>query len=71
MFWQNLNTTSAAESVMVMLCDVCVLVDGDYSPKPVQWCQECQAWICAQCWPNLFRRSQAMVRRAAGHIFGR
>lgn len=69
MFWQP-ATADGSQSESFMTCDVCVLVDGDYQAKPVQWCSECQAWICAACWPNTFRRALAMARRAAGHIFG-
>ena len=29
------------------VCDVCRLVDGDYSEKEVQWCSFCNAYICS------------------------
>lgn len=44
-------------------CDVCVLVDGDHTPKAVHYCSTCDAFICDTCTPNLARRGYAMVKR--------
>lgn len=45
-------------------CDVCRLLDGDYSQKMCQWCGKCRAWICYQDLPNMARRARAMFVRA-------
>lgn len=47
-------------------CEVCRLVDGDYSVKPCRFCSMCRAWICAADLPNLARRARAMLLRKLG-----
>jgi hypothetical protein len=38
-------------------CDVC----GDV--RPVKYCRACDAWICDDCRPNIFRRALAAIKR--------
>lgn len=41
------------------VCEVCWLLDGDSSPKPVSYCTVCQAWICGRCLHDAVRRLRA------------
>ena len=43
----------------VGVCDVCRIVDGDLSPKEVQYCDFCKAWICKRCESNIPKRALA------------
>lgn len=46
------------------VCDVCVLVKGDYGPKPgVAFCGPCAAWICDDCRGRYDLRALAAARR--------
>jgi hypothetical protein len=48
---------------VVRHCDVCVLLDGDKTPKPVQYCRLCDAFMCDPCRKNKWRRAGAAVAR--------
>jgi hypothetical protein len=47
-------------------CDVCLLIDGDARPQFVEWCAQCQAWLCAGCQRNWVRRAWAAVLQRSG-----
>lgn len=47
-------------------CDACRLIDGDFSPKHVQYCKVCDAYLCDRCRPNPWRRAKAAVLRKLG-----
>jgi hypothetical protein len=49
-------------------CDVCRLVDGDVTPKQVEWCNFCKAWLCDNDKWNLPRRAKAMTIRASRNV---
>lgn len=44
-------------------CDACILLDNDYTPKLVQYCRICDAWLCAPCAHSPWRRAQAAAKR--------
>jgi len=44
---------------MNTVCDVCRLLDGDYSVKLCDFCRRCEAWICKACQRNPARRIKA------------
>lgn len=46
------------------ICDVCRLVDGDFSTKLCNWCGACQSWICDADLQQWGRRARAMARKA-------
>jgi rubredoxin len=45
-------------------CDVCVLVYNDSTPKWVEWCQVCHAWLCRRCRSDPVARVKAALIRA-------
>ena len=57
---------SSRKRMTLQVCDVCRLVDGDYTMKACEWCRSCQAWICEKDLDNWPRRSLAMARRFFG-----
>jgi hypothetical protein len=44
-------------------CDACVLVDNDYTPKVVEYCSICNAWLCGECRKSPWKRAKAALRR--------
>ncbi len=50
------------------ICDVCFYVDNDATIKDVEYCETCNAYICAKCKPNLFRRGLAMVKKQTSKL---
>lgn len=48
---------------MIAKCDVCDLVDGDYSEKNVTYCPRCDANLCQRCFWNPIRRARAALIR--------
>lgn len=50
---------------MTGVCDVCMLVDGDKSPKEVKCCPLCSANLCATCSRAPMRRAKAWLLRGA------
>jgi hypothetical protein len=48
---------------VVRHCDVCVLLDGNATPQPVQYCKLCDAFMCASCRKNYWRRLGAAIAR--------
>jgi hypothetical protein len=52
--------------VTIDVCDVCALVDGDRTPKPVTYCDRCKANLCAVCHRSVVRRARAMMLRGMG-----
>jgi hypothetical protein len=53
----------AAEEI-VRHCDVCILLDGDYSPKETTYCYICDKFLCAKCKANWWRRVCAALQVA-------
>lgn len=51
-------------------CDVCFLIDGRTFAKLVYWCEECQAWICEDCWDKPLRRAAAAAKRVVSRVLG-
>lgn len=51
---------------VVASCDACRLIDRDDSPKLVQYCKICNAWLCDSCRASPWRRAKAAVRRLIG-----
>jgi len=51
---------------MHTVCDVCRLLDGDYSVKFCTWCLRCQAWICQADEHRPDRRLRAAYLRLMG-----
>lgn len=43
------------------ICRVCQLVDNNEEIKPTEYCFVCDAWICKDCEPNLFKRAKAAL----------
>lgn len=43
------------------MCDVCRLVDRNWSEKHCIYCCKCKAWICDECRPNTPKRALAML----------
>lgn len=43
------------------ICRVCELLDSDISVKKTYFCKVCEATICYQCRPNMWRRAKAML----------
>lgn len=43
------------------ICDVCRLVDRNYTKKRVYYCDKCKAWICIDCQDKWFKRFKAMI----------
>jgi len=58
--------TSANNAAVLGTCDVCQLLDGDASRKPVHYCSMCDAWLCVPCTHNWARRVQAFLKRRIG-----
>ena len=48
---------------MKAICDVCRILDKDKTIKEVYFCSECNAYICAKCEPNYFRRGMAAIKQ--------
>ena len=46
---------------VVTTCRVCELIDNDLTPKPVDYCDFCKAYICEPCWTNPIRRAEAAL----------
>jgi hypothetical protein len=44
-------------------CDVCMLLDGDMSPKEVLYCKLCNAFMCEPCRRNNWRRAGASIAK--------
>jgi hypothetical protein len=44
-------------------CDVCMLLDGDTTPKEVMYCKFCDAFMCEACRRNNWRRTGATIAR--------
>lgn len=44
-------------------CDACILLDNNYTPKLVQYCRLCDAWLCDVCRNSPWRRAQAAAKR--------
>ena len=47
----------------VAVCDVCLILDKDATPKPCGYCGGCGAWICEKDVMDLQRRAKAMARK--------
>ena len=47
---------------MKAICDVCKIVDNDFTHKEVFYCKECNAYICTDCKCNYLRRGIAMIK---------
>jgi hypothetical protein len=47
--------------MQVGICEVHRRLDGDTTPRWVEWCGACQAWICATCWSDWWRRARAAL----------
>lgn len=45
------------------VCDVCLILDNDSTIKDVEYCNFCQAFICVDCKPSLYRRGLAMLKQ--------
>ncbi len=50
------------------VCDVCALVKGDQSLKPVHFCHVCKAWICDMCETDWVARAKAAF---LAHVLGK
>jgi hypothetical protein len=51
-------------------CDVCVLVDNDWSHKACKFCSMCGAWMCDGCRGNAPRRALAAAKRIKQKVTG-
>jgi hypothetical protein len=49
----------AAKDGIVRHCDVCAILDGNYQPKLVRYCQTCDKFMCAVCRGSAYRRGLA------------
>lgn len=49
------------KTIIEYVCRVCELIDGDTSIKRVCFCNDCGAYICDDCRPNLTRRALAAI----------
>lgn len=47
----------------LVACDVCLLLDNDSTPKDCKYCRICKAWLCAEDFKSLTRRTQAFLKR--------
>lgn len=56
--------------VLVGMCDVCFLLDGDSRLRPVFWCNSCDAWLCDTCVGDPWRRARAGWKRAVRRLIG-
>lgn len=45
------------------VCDVCFLLDGDDSWKPVKYCSLCDSFLCDDCRGRYDLRAIAAVKR--------
>jgi len=52
--------TLAKMGTVARHCDVCLILDGNRSPKEVQYCKLCDKWMCEPCRKSPFRRALAM-----------
>lgn len=67
LFWYLAKKAPAydgASNVKYGPCDVCMYAKGDTTHRNVEYCPTCDAWICADCQPNLPLRAVAMVNRS-------
>jgi hypothetical protein len=55
------------QAMHIGICDVCVLVKGDRSLKPVHFCHVCKAWICSTCETDWVARAKAAF---LAHVLG-
>lgn len=45
------------------ICEVHQYALSDYSYRPVNYCSLCDAWMCAECEPNLKLRAIAALKK--------
>ena len=45
------------------ICDVCLILDKDATPKLCGYCGGCGAWICEKDVDDLVRRAKAAGRK--------
>lgn len=57
----NLGRRSSVAEKKQGICRVCELADFDISLKLVEHCNLCNAWICDECKPKLFKRGWAAL----------
>lgn len=62
------NNSASSTSVRTAPCEVCAKLDGDLSPKLVEYCPTCKAWICARCQRDWTRRLQAAAIKSLGWL---
>jgi hypothetical protein len=55
-----------ANGQAMAVCEVCRVLDHDYSTKPCRWCNQCGVWICAKDWRDLGRRFLAATYKRMG-----
>jgi hypothetical protein len=56
------------QSRKIGVCEVCRKLDGDSSPKPVEWCPSCRADICDRCRGDWGRRLKAAAIKGMGYV---
>ena len=49
------------------ICDVHKYAKNDIQKRKVQYCSDCDAWICDECRPNWALRAKAMIKKS---VFG-
>ena len=56
---------SVSSEVEFHTCEVHRLVDHDAAPRLCKHCNDCKAWICADCWHSP-KRIAAFVKHLMG-----
>lgn len=44
-------------------CDICILEDGDYTPKDATYCAPCKVWKCSKCLYDPIRTIKAFAKK--------
>lgn len=51
------------------VCYICMTVKKDTNPKPVVYCDTCEAYMCQECWGRWPLRITAAATKVARLIF--
>lgn len=51
------------------ICDVHRLVDEDIGIRKVIYCGVCNAWLCDECVPKLYKRGYAALISSLSNLF--
>lgn len=60
---ENCNCQNQEGKASIGSCEVCGLLFGDWSHKPVEYCSMCDAWICDRHLNDWPARMQAAAKK--------